>query len=96
VVASLEGGAAHARKACVVLEQAGLRVRLDARDEALSKKVADAYRLAIPYLLAAGPRDEARGSVRLRDREGRQRDIPLDALGPELVRACAPPPLEPE
>ncbi len=94
VVASLEGGVAHARNACRVLEQAGLRVRLDVRDEALSKKVADAHRLAIPYLLAAGPRDEARASVRVRDPAGRQRDVPLDALGPELVRACAPPPLE--
>jgi threonyl-tRNA synthetase len=95
IVASIEpGGAAHARNALRVLEQAGLRARLDDRDEALSRKVADAHRLAVPYLVAAGPRDEAKGSVRVRGADGVQRDLPLEALGPELVRACASPPLE--
>lgn len=95
VVAGLDpAGAGHARSACRVLESAGLRVRLDDRDEALSRKVADAHRLGVPYLVAAGPRDEAKGSVRLREPDGQQRDVSLDALGPELVRACAPPMLE--
>ena len=95
VVASLDsGGAVHARNACRLLEGAGLRVRLDDRDEALSRKVADAHRLGIPYLVAAGPRDEAKGSVRVREPDGQQRDVSLHALGPELARACAPPALE--
>ena len=95
VVASIEpGGAAHARNALRALEEAGLRARLDDRDEALSRKVADAHRLAVPYLVAAGPRDEARRSVRLRAPDGQQRDLSLDALGPELARACAPPAVE--
>jgi threonyl-tRNA synthetase len=92
VVASIEsGGAAHARNALRVLEEAGLRARLDDRDEALSRKVADAHRLAVPYLIAAGPRDEARGSVRLRDASGLQHDVPLGSLAAEVSRLCAPP-----
>jgi threonyl-tRNA synthetase len=94
VVASLgSGGAGHAWNACRALEGVGLRVRLDDRDEALSRKVSDAHRLGVPYLVAAGPRDEANGSVRVRGPDGAQRDLPLEALGAELVRACAPPPL---
>src|SRR5262245_1435954 len=92
VVASLEsGGASHARNALRALEGAGIRARLDDRDEALSRKVADAHRLGVPYLVAAGPRDEAKGSVRLREANGAQRDLPLAALGADLSRLCAAP-----
>ena len=91
VVASLERGSPHARAALHALEEAGVRARLDDRDQALSKKVADAHRLAVPFLVAAGPRDEANGSVRVRGREGEQRDVRLESLGPELARLCAPP-----
>lgn len=95
VVASLEGGSVeHAGAALRLLESSGIRSRLDARDAALSKKVADAHRLGVPYLVAAGPRDEAKGSVRLRAASGEQRDIPLAALGPELSRLCETPPID--
>jgi threonyl-tRNA synthetase len=53
--------------------------------------VADAHRLAVPYLVAAGPRDEAKGSVRLREASGLQRDLPIGSLGAELSQLCAPP-----
>ena len=97
VVASIEpGGAAHARNALRALREAGLRARLDDRDEALSRKVADAHRRAVPYLVAAGPRDEARGSVRLREASGAQRDVPLGSLAAELSGLCVPPPPDDE
>ena len=97
VVASIEpGGAAHARNALRALREAGLRARLDDRDEALSRKVADAHRLAVPYLVAAGPRDEARGSVRLREVSGAQHDVPLGSLAAELSGLCVPPPPDDE
>lgn len=73
-----------------------MRVRLDGRAAALSRKVADAHRLAVPYLVAAGPRDEAKGSVGVRDAIGVRRDVQLDSLGAELGRLCAPPPIEGE
>ena len=95
VVASIEpGGAAHARNALRALREAGLRARLDDRDEALSRKVADAHRLAVPYLVAAGPRDEAKRSVRLREASGAQRDVHLESLGAEVLGLCAPPPVD--
>ena len=95
VVASLEnGGRHHAARAMRLLEDAGLRARLDDRDAALSRKVADAHRLGVPYLVAAGPRDAAKGSVRVREPSGGQRDLSLDSLGPELARLCAPPAVE--
>ncbi|HET6981451.1 MAG TPA: His/Gly/Thr/Pro-type tRNA ligase C-terminal domain-containing protein, partial [Myxococcaceae bacterium] len=56
-------------------------------------KVADAHRLGVPYLVAAGPRDEAKGSVRVREPDGAQRDLPLVSLGAELSRLCAAPEL---
>ncbi len=91
VVASIEAGGPHARNALRVLEDAGLRARLDDRDAALSRKVADAHRLAIPFLVAAGPRDEAKGAVRLREASGAQRDVPLGSLGAALSGLCAAP-----
>src|SRR5262249_54622350 len=92
VVASIEpGGIGHARNALRALEEASLRARLDDRGEALSREGADAPRLGVPYLVAAGPRDEARGSVRLREASGAQRDVPLGALGVEVSRLCAAP-----
>jgi len=95
VVASIEsGGAAHARNALRALREAGLRARLDDRDEALSRKVADAHRLAVPYLVAAGPRDEAKRSVRLREASGAQRDVHLESLGAEVLGLCVPPPVD--
>jgi threonyl-tRNA synthetase len=94
VVASVEGaGEGHAANALHALEAAGLRARLDARDAAISKKVADAHRLGVPYLVVAGPRDEARGCVRLREPGGAQHDVQLGVLGEELARCCAPPPV---
>ena len=94
-MASIEpGGAAHARNALRALREAGLRARLDDRDEALSRKVADAHRLAVPYLVAAGPRDEAKRSVRLREASGAQRDVHLESLGAEVLGLCAPPPVD--
>jgi threonyl-tRNA synthetase len=91
LVASLERGSPHAWSALRSLEEAGVRARLDDRDQALSRKVADAQRLAVPYLVAAGPRDEAKGSVRVRGPAGEQRDVPLESLGADLARLCAPP-----
>ena len=91
VVASIEGGGAHAQNALRLLEEAGVRARLDDRDAALSRKVADAHRLAVPYLVAAGPRDAAKGVVRLREASGIQRDLDLGSLGAEVSRLCAAP-----
>jgi threonyl-tRNA synthetase len=95
VVASLEGGGdIHARNALRGLEEAGLRARLDDRDAALSRKVADAHRLGVPYLVAAGPRDEVKGSVRLRAPDGAQRDVPLGSVAGVLSGLCVPPLLD--
>jgi threonyl-tRNA synthetase len=92
VVASVPGGRPeYARGALQRLEEAGLRVRLDDRDAALSRKVADAHRLAIPYLVAAGAWDEARRSLSLRGPDGVREDIALEAIAGEIARRCAAP-----
>jgi threonyl-tRNA synthetase len=91
-VASVLGGrSGYARDALQRLEEAGLRVRFDDRDAAVSKKVADAHRLGIPYLVVAGSRDEARGSVSVRGPDGARREIAMEAIGPEVARLCKAP-----
>jgi len=92
VVASVPGGGdRYARHALQRLEEVELRARLDDRDAAVSKKVADAHRLGIPYLVVAGSRDEARQSVNLRGPDGSKREIAFKALGEEMKCLCAPP-----
>ncbi len=60
------------------LERAGLRVRLDARHEPLSRKVFDAQALGIPWFIAFGRREAAGGLLSIRERDGRSHDLPRD------------------
>jgi threonyl-tRNA synthetase len=68
-----------------------LRASLDARDESLSRRIAEAHERAIPFAIVIGRREIERRSVSLRSREG-QHEIAADAIGPELARLCAPGP----
>ena len=52
------------------LREAGFRVDVDARNEKVGKKVAEASVQKIPYLLVVGDRDAAAGNVSVRQRGG--------------------------
>ena len=77
-------GGAHARAVREALAGAGLRAQVDEREQTLSARVREAWRLRVPYVAVVGDREAADGSVSVRVRGGRQ-------LGPmglgEFVRA---------
>ena len=52
------------------LREAGFRVDVDARNEKVGKKVAEASVQKIPYMLVVGDRDAAAGAVSVRQRGG--------------------------
>jgi len=63
--------ASYAEKAAKEMEEAGLRVSLDARQESVSAKVRDAQLQKVPYILVVGDREEKEGSVAVRLRNGK-------------------------
>ena len=52
------------------LVDAGFRVNLDARNEKVGKKIAEAETQKVPYMLVVGDRDAAAGTVSVRQRGG--------------------------
>ena len=52
------------------LSDAGFRVEVDARNEKVGKKVAEAETQKVPYMLVVGDRDAAAGTVSVRQRGG--------------------------
>jgi threonyl-tRNA synthetase len=68
-----------------------VRAAIAARGETLARKVVDAHADGVPFFLVAGEREVQRGAITVRDRQGGQRELPLDAAAAELARTCAPP-----
>jgi threonyl-tRNA synthetase len=62
--------AAYAASVREKLEAAGLRVELDARQEKINYKIREAQLQKIPYMLVAGDREAAEGTVSVRSRAG--------------------------
>ncbi|WP_295694801.1 threonine--tRNA ligase [Lapillicoccus sp.] len=74
-----------------VLEQLvrkGVRVELDASDDRFPKKIRNASKAKVPYVLIAGEDDRAAGAVSFRYRDGSQRNgIPVEEAIAEIVAA---------
>lgn len=81
---------AHARAFVAELAARGVRARIDARTESLSRRVRDAHERAIPFVATLGERECTRGEVSVRQRAG-ARVLPRAATVEELARACASP-----
>lgn len=60
----------HADQLAARLFEAGVRVEVDARNEKLGKKVAEAQTAKIPYLLVVGDREVERGGASIRQYGG--------------------------
>ena len=60
---------AYAREVQESLRQEGIRVSLDNRSEKMGYKIREAQLQKIPYMLVAGEKEEAAGSVAVRQRE---------------------------
>lgn len=91
VVASIGNAqAGYAEKVADALADHDFRVVADTRGERLSRKIMDAREAGIPILMAVGKREEADGTVSLRQRDGEQQVLRLEdavaALQPEAFR----------
>ena len=76
---------AYARQVEAQLRDAGFRVSGDYRSEKIGAKIREAQLQLIPYMLIVGEREEASGTVSVRDRiEGDLGSISMDALKEKL------------
>jgi threonyl-tRNA synthetase len=86
----------YARSVLQRLQTAGLRVELDGRQEKIGYKIREAQLQKIPYMLVAGDREAAEGTVSVRSRSGgdqgsRMIDEFIDAALSEVRDKKAPP-----
>ncbi len=72
------------------LRAAGIRVELDTGDDRMQKKIRNAQRQKVPYMLLAGDQDVAAGAVSFRYRSGEQKNgVPVGDAVAEIVDAVA-------
>ena len=72
------------------LRAAGIRVEVDSSDDRMQKKIRQAQRQKVPYMLLAGDDDVAAGAVSFRYRNGEQKNgIPVDDAIAEIATAIA-------
>ena len=70
------------------LEAAGIRVEVDMSDDRMQKKIRNAQKQKIPYMLIAGDEDVASGAVSFRYRDGTQKNgVPIAEAVAEIVAA---------
>ena len=68
----------------------GIRVQVDASDDRMQKKIRNAQRQKVPYMLLAGDDDVAAGAVSFRYRSGEQKNgVPVADAVTEIVTAVA-------
>ena len=72
------------------LRAAGIRVEVDTGDDRMQKKIRNAQRQKVPYMLLAGDQDVAAGAVSFRYRSGEQQNgVPVADAIAEIVDAVA-------
>lgn len=70
------------------LRAEGIRAEVDSGDDRMQKKIRNAQKQKIPFMLLAGDEDIAKGAVSFRYRDGSQNNgVPLDEAADEIVRA---------
>ena len=67
-----------AEKVAAALDEAGLRVEKDLRNEKIGKKIAEGRNQKIPYLLILGDKEAESGTVAVRSRSGDEGVMALD------------------
>jgi len=72
------------------LRERGIRVEVDDSADRMQKKIRNAQRQKVPYMLLAGDDDVAAGAVSFRYRNGEQKNgVPVDEAVAEIVKAVA-------
>jgi threonyl-tRNA synthetase len=72
------------------LRERGIRVEVDTSDDRMQKKIRNAQKQKVPYMLLAGDEDVAKEAVSFRYRSGEQKNaVPVDEAVEEIVRAVA-------
>ena len=72
------------------LREHGIRVEVDTSDDRMQKKIRNAQKQKIPYMLIAGDEDVAAGAVSFRYRDGTQKNgVSMDDAIAEIVDAVA-------
>jgi threonyl-tRNA synthetase len=78
----------YLEKVAARLREQGIRVEVDASSDRMQKKIRNAQRQKVPYMLLAGDDDIAAGAVSFRYRSGEQRNgVPVDEAVAEIVAA---------
>jgi threonyl-tRNA synthetase len=77
----------YAKKVQLQLQNAGLRVELDARNEKMNAKIRDFTLQKVPYVLVMGDKEAEAGAVSVRTRgKGDQGQMPVDAFLTQAAR----------
>jgi threonyl-tRNA synthetase len=72
------------------LREQGIRVEVDTSDDRMQKKIRNAQRQKVPFMLLAGDDDVAAGAVSFRYRSGEQRNgVPIADAVAQIVAAVA-------
>jgi threonyl-tRNA synthetase len=72
------------------LKKAGVRVEVDASDDRMQKKIRNAEKSKVPYMLIAGGEDAAAGAVSFRYRDRTQKNgVPVAEAVQEILAAIA-------
>ncbi|HEX6471211.1 MAG TPA: threonine--tRNA ligase [Streptosporangiaceae bacterium] len=80
----------HLEKVAAKLREHGIRVEVDASADRMQKKIRNAQKLKIPYMLLAGDDDVAKDGVSFRYRSGEQKNgVAIDEAVAEIVQAVA-------
>ncbi|TQJ50738.1 threonine--tRNA ligase [Phycicoccus sp. SLBN-51] len=70
------------------LRERGIRVEVDESDDRFPKKIRNASKAKVPFVLIAGEDDRSAGAVSFRYRDGSQKNgVPLDEAVAEIVQA---------
>ncbi|MEC3895486.1 MULTISPECIES: threonine--tRNA ligase [Nocardiopsis] len=68
------------------LKAEGIRVEVDAGDDRMQKKIRNAQKQKVPFMLLAGDEDISKGAVSFRYRDGSQNNgVPIDEAVAEIV-----------
>jgi threonyl-tRNA synthetase len=83
-----DGHVSYLEKVAASLRDAGIRVEVDTSDDRMQKKIRNAQRQKVPFMLLAGDEDMAKGAVSFRFRDGSQRNgVPVEEAISEIVSA---------